>query len=133
MTERPQRKRSRLSGVHPAARHESPAKSPAPPIDNLSERLAGIPPEPEGSSWAQDLYGDESETGRLTIDVNRALRRDLKAWVGGFDGTIADAIRALAKLTLADQESPGRQECRSAILAEIEERRRREAARRQNG
>lgn len=99
-----------------------PGKPPAGTPEDLKARIAEL----EGSPARRE------KPGRLTIDVDKALHRDLKAWVARYDGTLADVIRALAKLTLTADDTAGQRECQTAILEEIKERQRRESAARRS-
>lgn len=114
-TRRPQRQRSRLSQTHPA--HIGPTESPAPAAPAPERREA-------------DPYPEGTDTGRLTIDISRTLRRDLKTWAASQDGTLADVVRAIAKLALSEEDSEARRAVRAAVTTEITARHQRDDMRR---
>lgn len=113
-TRRPPRQRSRLSQAHPA--HIAPTESPV------------AAPAPEGRE--ADPYPEGADTGRLTIDISRTMRRDLKTWAASQDGTLADVVRAIAKLALTEEDTDARRAVRAAIAAEIVARHERDDLRR---
>lgn len=94
--QRPARRKSRLTrgnaGVTPAA----------PPTDAGEDESAARVVELREARELDhdDPYPADDTGGRLTVDVNRKLRQDLKAWAATRDATIADVVRALAKLVL---------------------------------